>query len=60
MHRYCLGVDDNGAGVAAMLEVVRQLSYMNKNGVTRRNTIVFAGFDLEEYGGKTFFILSYL
>ncbi|XP_052059954.1 uncharacterized protein LOC127700500 isoform X2 [Mytilus californianus] len=45
------GVDDNGAGVAAMLEVVRQLSYMNKNGITRRNTIVFAGFDLEEYGG---------
>ncbi|XP_076109962.1 uncharacterized protein YfbL-like [Mytilus galloprovincialis] len=44
------GVDDNGAGVAAMLEVVRQLGYMNKNGITRKNTIVFAGFDLEEYG----------
>ncbi|XP_071175930.1 uncharacterized protein YfbL-like [Mytilus edulis] len=44
------GVDDNGAGVAAMLEVVRQLTDRNKNGVKRKNTMIFVAFDLEEYG----------
>ncbi|XP_063439139.1 aminopeptidase YwaD-like isoform X1 [Mytilus trossulus] len=44
------GVNDNGAGVAAMLEVVRQLTDRNRNGVKRKNTIIFVAFDLEEYG----------
>ncbi|XP_063439138.1 uncharacterized protein LOC134720666 [Mytilus trossulus] len=44
------GVNDNGARVAAMLEAVRQLTDRNKNGVKRKNTIIFVAFDLEEYG----------
>lgn len=44
------GVDDNGAGVAAMLEVVRQLTDRNRNGVKRKNTMIFVAFDLEEDG----------
>ncbi|VDI19761.1 Hypothetical predicted protein [Mytilus galloprovincialis] len=44
------GVDDNGAGVAAMLEVVRQLTDRNRNGVKRKNTMIFVAFDLKEYG----------
>ena len=42
------GVDDNGAGVAAMLEVVRQVTDANKKGVKRKNTIMFVSFDAEE------------
>jgi len=45
-----VGVDDNGSGVVAMLEVARQLSEMNKKGIKRKNTILFAAIDLEEYG----------
>ncbi|CAC5425943.1 unnamed protein product [Mytilus coruscus] len=45
------GVDDNGSGVAAMLEVVRQLTNINNSGYKRKNTIIFVSFDLEEYGG---------
>jgi len=45
---YISGVDDNGAGVAAMLEVIRQITDMNKKGTKRGNTIIFASFDLEE------------
>ena len=43
-------MDDNGAGVAAMLEVARQLTEMNKQGVKRQNTIFFVSFDIEEQG----------
>ncbi|XP_060580482.1 uncharacterized protein LOC132737238 [Ruditapes philippinarum] len=42
------GVDDNGSGVAAMLEVAKQLSGQNKRGVKRNNTIIFVSFDLKE------------
>jgi Zn-dependent M28 family amino/carboxypeptidase len=34
-----------------MLEVAKQLTGQNKQGVTRKNTIIFVSFDLEE-GGK--------
>lgn len=44
------GVDDNGAGVAAMLEVVRQVTDANKQGTKRQNTLFFASFDGEELG----------
>ena len=42
------GVDDNGAGVAALLEVARQVTSANKQGAKRQNTIIFACFDGEE------------
>lgn len=42
------GVDDNGAGVAALLEVIRQVTNANKQGTKRQNTIIFASFDGEE------------
>ncbi|VDI22130.1 Hypothetical predicted protein [Mytilus galloprovincialis] len=45
------GVDDNGSGVAAMLEVVRQITNINNSGYKSKNTIIFVSFDLEEYGG---------
>lgn len=51
------GVDDNGAGVAAMLEVVRQVTEANKQGTKRKNTIMFISFDAEELyylGGYAF------
>ncbi|XP_045168396.2 uncharacterized protein YfbL-like isoform X1 [Mercenaria mercenaria] len=56
------GVDDNGAGVAAMLEVARQLGSQNKQGVKRNNTVIFASFDLEEYEyiGSEVFIVQWL
>ncbi|XP_060603516.1 uncharacterized protein YfbL-like isoform X2 [Ruditapes philippinarum] len=56
------GVDDNGAGVAAMLEVAKQLTGQNKQGVTRKNTIIFVSFDLEEEGyiGSEVFIQHWL
>ncbi|XP_060599515.1 uncharacterized protein YfbL-like [Ruditapes philippinarum] len=56
------GVDDNGAGVAAMLEVAKQLTGQNKQGVTRKNTIIFVSFDLEEerYIGSEVFIQNWL
>ena len=44
------GVDDNGAGVAALLEVARQVTAANKQGAKRQNTIIFACFDGEELG----------
>ena len=34
--------------MAAMLEVIRQITNMNKKGTKRGNTIIFASFDLEE------------
>ena len=39
------GVDDNGAGCAAVLEIARQLT---SKGMKRQNTILFIGFDVEE------------
>lgn len=42
------GVDDNGSGVAAMLEVVRQVMEVNSQGTKRQNTIMFISFDAEE------------
>ena len=43
-------MDDNGAGVVAMLEVAKQLTAMNKKGVKRKNTVIFVSFDIEEQG----------
>ena len=44
------GVDDNGSGVAAMLEVVRQVTKINSRGTKRQNTIMFLSFDAQELG----------
>lgn len=52
IHVYCPGVDDNGSGMAALLETARQIGTANMNGVIRNNTIIFVAFDLEEYGTK--------
>jgi len=55
------GFNDNGAGVAAVLEVARMMTSSNercdfpsKDGAARRpeHTVMFALFDLEEYGGQ--------
>ncbi|XP_060597493.1 uncharacterized protein YfbL-like isoform X2 [Ruditapes philippinarum] len=56
------GVDDNGAGVAAMLEVAKQQTGQSKQGVKRKNTIIFVSFDLEEQGliGSSHFITEWL
>ena len=43
-----IGVDDNGAGVAAILEVARQLHDERKS--SRENTLIFISPDLEEAG----------
>ena len=43
------GYNDNGSGVAAVLEIARQ---MVESHCKPRNTIIFATFDLEEMGGK--------
>lgn len=48
--KYVSGVDDNGSGVAALLETAKIICRQNKEGKTRQNTIIFASFDLEEYG----------
>ena len=39
------GVDDNGAGCAAVLEVARQITEMD---MKRQNTIIFISWDVEE------------
>lgn len=44
------GVDNNGAGMAALLEVVRQVTELNKQGSKRQNTIFFIAFDGTELG----------
>ena len=36
--------------MAALLEVIRQITDMNKQGTKRGNTIIFVSFDLEEEG----------
>ncbi|VDI75551.1 Hypothetical predicted protein [Mytilus galloprovincialis] len=46
------GVDDNGSGVVTMLEVARQITTMNRKGTKRKNTIMFAAFDLKEENCK--------
>ena len=51
------GVDENGSGVAALLEVTGKIMEMNKQGTKRGNTIIFVSFDLEEenqFGSKHF------
>ena len=35
-----------------MLEVARQLTEMNQQGVRRQNTIIFVSFDTEEEGNE--------
>ena len=42
------GVDDNGAGCAAVLEVARQITEMDISGMKRQNTIIFISWDVEE------------
>uniref|UniRef100_T1JSU4 Peptidase M28 domain-containing protein n=1 Tax=Tetranychus urticae TaxID=32264 RepID=T1JSU4_TETUR len=42
------GVNDNGSGVVALLEVARMLT---AHQCHLKSTIIFAAFDLEEYGG---------
>ena len=42
------GVDDNGAGCAATLEVARQITEMDMAGKKRQNTIIFISWDVEE------------
>ncbi|KAH3799038.1 hypothetical protein DPMN_152642 [Dreissena polymorpha] len=48
------GVNDNGSGMAALLEVARLLTDQHKKGFRRNNTIIFVAFDLEEssYAGS--------
>ena len=43
------GYNDNGSGVAAVLELARQLV---ESHCRPKNTVVFATFDLEEMGGQ--------
>ena len=43
------GYNDNGSGVAAVLEVARQIV---ESHCRPKNTIIFATFDLEEMGGQ--------
>ena len=56
------GVDENGSGVAALLEVTRQITDMNKQGTKRGNTIIFVSFDLEEENqfGSKYFLQNWL
>lgn len=56
------GVDDNGAGVVAMLDVARQLTEMYRHGTKRNNTILFVSFDIEEQGlfGSNAFVSQWL
>ena len=46
--RHTGGLDDNGSGAAALLELARALSQGN---CSNNNTIILAHFDLEEMGG---------
>ena len=41
------GADDNGSGMAALLEVARMIT---SAGCGFQNTIIFVAFDLEELG----------
>ena len=43
------GYNDNGSGVAAVLELARQFV---ESHCRPKNTIIFATFDLEEMGGQ--------
>ncbi|XP_023229172.1 uncharacterized protein LOC111629485 isoform X1 [Centruroides sculpturatus] len=53
------GVDDNGSGVSAMLEIARVLSLYN---CKFKNTIIFVAFDMEEVGGlgSLYFVRDFL
>ena len=41
------GADDNGSGMAALLEAARMIS---SSGCVFENSIIFVAFDLEELG----------
>ncbi|KAH3706175.1 hypothetical protein DPMN_065556 [Dreissena polymorpha] len=45
------GVDDNGFGSAALLEVARQMTSLESK---RKHTVIFTAFDREEYEYATF------
>ncbi|XP_052249141.1 uncharacterized protein YfbL-like isoform X2 [Dreissena polymorpha] len=45
------GVDDNGSGSAALLEVARQMTSLESK---RKHTVIFTAFDREEYEYATF------
>jgi len=53
------GTDDNGSGVAAMLEAARAISH---SGCKPQHSLIFVAFDLEEVGsqGSLVFIKEYL
>ncbi len=44
------GIDDNGTGVAGLLEIARAMKAMHEQGWTTRRTIRLAFFNLEEVG----------
>jgi len=43
--------------MAALLETARKIGQQNQDGATRKNTIIFAAFDLEEYRMYFVFLL---
>ena len=53
------GLDDNGSGVAALLEIARALKHGN---CALTYSVVFVAFDLEEYGsqGSLYFVQDFL
>ncbi|XP_037778717.1 uncharacterized protein LOC119575271 [Penaeus monodon] len=53
------GFDDNGSGLAALVEAARVLA---TSGCSFRHSIIFVAFDLEELGtqGSTMFVKDYL
>ncbi|XP_032776935.2 uncharacterized protein LOC116915901 [Daphnia magna] len=53
------GMDDNGSGVTAVLEVARA---MTEGGCRPKHSIIFVAFDLEEVGclGSIFFVRDFL
>ena len=45
--------------MVALLDVIRQVTEANKQGVKRQNTIIFASFDGEELGKRTSYTSIY-
>ena len=52
------GVDDNGSGLAAMLEAATQVSDAIRGGTKMTNTIIFVAFDAAVYNGTYMLIGS--
>ncbi|XP_052796183.1 aminopeptidase S-like isoform X2 [Mya arenaria] len=52
------GVDDNGSGVTAMLESLRQIAAGIQGGKRRKNTIIFMAFDHEEYDDQYYGLIG--